>query len=230
MISAKLLAPLILQSSAWIVLMAVLLFWPAGNWLWPQGWAFLAIFILGSILFCTWLWRRDPALLVSRLQPVVQQGQAGWDKLFMACAVIVWNLWLVLMALDAQRWRFSEMPVWLNAIGGALIASGFAATMPVFAANSFAAPVVRIQQERGHHLIDTGPYAIVRHPMYASALLYIIGVPLLLGSWIGLAVVPLMLIGLAPRAVREEELLKRELPGYADYMTRVRWRMIPHIW
>jgi protein-S-isoprenylcysteine O-methyltransferase Ste14 len=230
MISGKLLAQLVLQSGAWIVLMGVLLFWPAGNWLWPQGWAFLGIFILGSIFFCVWLWRRDPALLISRLQPVVRQGQARWDKVFMACAVLVWNLWLVLMALDAQRWHTSNIPLWLNGVGGALIAAGFCATVPVFAANSFAAPVVRIQEERGHRLIDTGPYAIVRHPMYASALFYIIGAPLLLGSWIGLAVVPLMLIGMAPRAVREENLLRQELPGYADYMNRVRWRLIPHVW
>ena len=230
MISAKMWARLILQSGVWIALMAVLLFWPAGNWLWPQGWAFLGIFTAGSAVFCLWLFRRDPALLLSRLQPVVQQGQARWDKIFMACAVLAWNLWLVLMALDAQRWRTSSMPIWLEVVGGALIVAGFGATMPVFAANSFAAPVVKIQEERGHHLIDTGPYAIVRHPMYASALLYIVGVPLLLGSWLGLAVVPLFVMGLAPRAVREENLLKQELPGYAGYMTRVRWRLVPYVW
>jgi protein-S-isoprenylcysteine O-methyltransferase Ste14 len=164
------------------------------------------------------------------MQPVVRKGQANWDKVFMACAVLGWNLWLVLMALDAQRWQLSHMPVWLNVVGGLLIIAGLGGTVPVFAANSFAAPVVKIQQERGQYLIDTGPYAIVRHPMYAAAVLYLIGMPLLLGSWLGLAIVPFLVLGLAPRAVREENLLKKELPGYADYMTRVRWRMVPHIW
>ena len=230
MISVKLLFRLVTQSSAWIILMGVLLFGTAGNWLWPQGWAFLAIFSIGSILFCTWLWRRDPSLLLSRFQPVVQKGQSRWDQIFVSCAILVWNLWLVLMALDAQRWRTWQMPLWLEMLGGALICAGFAATMPVFAANSFAAPAVRVQEERGHHLIDTGPYARVRHPMYASALFYVVGVPLLLGSWLGLLVVPLLFAGLAPRIVREENLLVRELPGYADYMTRVRWRLLPYIW
>jgi len=107
---------------------------------------------------------------------------------------------------------------------------GFLATMRVFRENSFAAPVVRLQTERGQHVIDSGPYSLVRHPMYASALLYLAGIPLLLGSWFGLFAVPLFIAGLAPRAVAEERLLRRELPGYADYMTRVRFRLIPGIW
>jgi protein-S-isoprenylcysteine O-methyltransferase Ste14 len=122
------------------------------------------------------------------------------------------------------------MPPWLNAIGGVLIVLGFLATMPVFFANSFAAPVVRVQGERGQRVIDTGPYAIVRHPMYSAALLYLIGMPFLLGSWYGFLFVPAYIAGVAPRAMAEERLLARELPGYADYMTHVRWRLIPGIW
>jgi protein-S-isoprenylcysteine O-methyltransferase Ste14 len=79
-------------------------------------------------------------------------------------------------------------------------------------------------------VIDTGPYAVVRHPMYAAAILYLVGIPLLLGSWLGLLVVPLMIAGMAPRAVLEERLLRRELQGYADYTTRVRYRLIPGVW
>ncbi|HUO88548.1 MAG TPA: isoprenylcysteine carboxylmethyltransferase family protein [Rhizomicrobium sp.] len=228
--SSKMLFRLIVQSSLWIVLMAAILFGAAGSWRWPQGWAFLAIFVAGSILFCAWLWRRDPALLAARMSPVVQKGQARWDQVFMICAVAAWNAWLAFMAADAERWKLSHMPAWLNAAGGVLIVAGFGATVPVFAANSFASPVVRVQEERGQRLIDTGPYAVVRHPMYAAALLYLLGLPLLLGSWWGLAVLPFLVAGLAPRALREEALLKRELPGYAAYMERVRWRLVPHIW
>ena len=108
--------------------------------------------------------------------------------------------------------------------------AGFLATVLVLRENSFAAPVIRVQTERAQRLIDTGPYAIVRHPMYAAAVLYLVGMPLLLGSWYGLRIVPLMVAGIAPRAVFEERLLKRELPGYADYMTRVRYRLIPGVW
>jgi len=230
MVSGKLLVRLIVQSGAWIIFMGAVLFISAGNWRWPEGWAFLAIFTGGSIGFCVWLWRKDPALLISRLEPLQQKDQTPWDKVFMLCAITAWNVWLVVMALDAQRWQTSHVPVWLEVIGGILIVAGFAATMPVFSANSFAAPAVRIQKVRGHHVIDTGPYAIVRHPMYAAAILYLVGLPLMLGSWIGLAVVPFLVLGFAPRAVREERMLAHELPGYAEYMTRVRWRLVPHIW
>ncbi len=230
MASGKLLARLIVQSGAWIVFMGVLLFWPAGNWLWPEAWAFLAIFTLCSILFCAWLWRRDPALLESRMGSLVQKGQSNWDKVFMSTIVVGWNAWLVLMALDAQRWHTSQMPVWLEAAGALLILAGFAATVPVFRANSFAAPVVRVQEERGQYVIDTGPYAVVRHPMYAAALLYLAGVPLLLGSWYGLIGTALIALGVAWRASKEENLLKRDLAGYSAYMTRVRWRLVPYIW
>jgi protein-S-isoprenylcysteine O-methyltransferase Ste14 len=111
-----------------------------------------------------------------------------------------------------------------------LVIAGFVATLFVFRANSFAAPVIRVQTEREHRVIDTGPYALVRHPMYAAALLYIVGLPLLLGSWYGSLLVPGMLAGMAARAVCEERLLQRDLPGYAEYMTRVRYRLIPGVW
>ena len=226
----KLITRLVVQTSSWLGLMGLLLFSAAGNWRWAQGWAFIAIFMIGSIGFSAWLMRRDPELLASRLGPLMQRGQPVWDKLFLVTFVLVWLAWLVLMALDAQRWRTSDMPPWLNIAGGALVILGFLATMLVFRENSFAAPVVRVQAEREQHLIDTGPYAYVRHPMYAVATLYLIGMPLLLGSWYGLLVVPLFIAGMAPRAVFEECLLQRDLPGYADYMNRVRYRLIPGVW
>jgi protein-S-isoprenylcysteine O-methyltransferase Ste14 len=221
---------LIVQTSVWIAIMGLLLFVAAGNWLWAQAWAYLAIFVLGSIGFSAWLLRRDPALLASRLGPLMQRGQPLWDRAFVLIFIFVWLGWLVVMGLDAQRWRTSSMPVWLNVLGGALVVGGFLATVMVFRENSFAAPVVRVQTERAHRVIDTGPYAMVRHPMYAAALLYLVGMPLLLGSWYGLLVLPLFILGLAPRAVFEERLLKRDLPGYQDYMRRVRYRLIPGVW
>src|SRR5262249_11674992 len=99
-----------------------------------------------------------------------------------------------------------------------------------FRENSYAAPVIKIQPERGHTVVTTGPYRYVRHPLYAGALLYFLGTPLQLGSWLGLAPVPLMIVALAFRAVMEERMLATELKGYADYAERVRWRLIPRIW
>ncbi|HSC61928.1 MAG TPA: isoprenylcysteine carboxylmethyltransferase family protein, partial [Rhizomicrobium sp.] len=143
----------------------------------------------------------------------------------------IWFLWLIFMGLDAGRWHLSKpMPVSVNAIGALLIVAGFVATLAVFNANSFAEPTVRLQSDRGQHVIDTGPYALVRHPMYASAILYLFGMPLLLGSKWGLLVAPLFVIGVSLRAIAEENKLARELPGYADYMTRVPYRLVPFVW
>jgi protein-S-isoprenylcysteine O-methyltransferase Ste14 len=230
MTGAKLIARLVVQTTVWLGLMGLILFVAAGHWQWLQAWAFLAIFAVGAIAFSAWLIRRDPGLLASRLGPLVQRGQPIWDRIFLLAFVAIWCGWLALMALDAQRWRTSGMPLWLNTVGGVLVIAGFLATVRVLRENSFAAPVVRVQAERGQRVIDTGPYAIVRHPMYAAALLYLAGMPLLLGSWYGLAIVPLMIAGVAPRAVFEERLLERELPGYAEYKRRVRYRLIPRVW
>lgn len=230
MAPTKLIARLVVHTSAWLGFMGLLLFVAAGNWQWAQAWAFLTIFAVGSVAFSVWLLRRDRALLASRLGPLVQRGQPMWDRIFILGFVVVWCGWLVLMALDAQRWHTSHIPTSVNVVGGALVIAGFLATVLVFRENSFAAPVVRVQAERGQRVIDTGPYAVVRHPMYSAAVLYLVGLPMLLGSGYGLLVVPLMIAGMAPRAVFEERLLRRELPGYADYMTRVRYRLIPGVW
>jgi protein-S-isoprenylcysteine O-methyltransferase Ste14 len=226
----KLLVRLILQTSVWLAIMGLLLFLPARNWGWTEAWVFLAIFALGSDILCGWLLRYDPALLKSRLGSLVQKDQPWWDRLFMALAVVGWCAWLVLMALDAQRWHVSSVPGWLKAAGGLLIVTGFAAIVPVFRANSFAAPVVRVQSERNQRVIETGPYGIVRHPMYSAATLYLFGIPLLLGSWYGLIGSGLIVAAIAWRATMEEQTLKNGLAGYADYMTRVRYRLMPYVW
>lgn len=230
MLQTTLIVRLGTQASVWLGLMGLLLFTAAGTWRWAQAWTFLGIFAVGSIAFGAWLIRRDPALLAARLGPLVQRGQPLRDRLFLLVFIGVWCGWLVLMALDARRWRTSGVPPWLNVVGGALVVAGFLATLLVFRENSFAAPVVRVQAERRQRVVDTGPYAIVRHPMYAAAVVYLAGMPLLLGSWYGLLVVPLMVAAMAPRAVLEERLLERELPGYAEYTRRVRYRLIPGVW
>ena len=226
----KLLLRLAVRTTIWLGLMALLMFSAAGDWRWTQGWVFIAIFALGSVGFGAWLAKRDPALLAARLEGLAQRGQPLWDRVFLASFMILWLAWLALMALDARRWRRSDMPVSINILGALLVITGFLATMVVFRENSFAAPVVRLQSERNQRVIDTGPYAYVRHPMYAGALLYLIGMPLLLGSVYGLLLVPAFVVGISVRAVFEERLLQRDLPGYAAYMKRVRYRLIPKLW
>ena len=221
---------LITQTLVWIAAMAAVLFVSAGTVNWPAAWVFLAEMGGFGVAIGLWLARRDPALLAERLSTGFQAAQKTWDKVFMATVFVLWTSWLVLMALDAVRFGWSRMPIWAQAIGAILIALCMYVACLAFRSNSFAAPVVKIASERGHRVADSGPYAHVRHPMYAGALLFFIGTPLLLGSWYGLAAVPVLTVVLAARAVMEERMLADELPGYRDYATRVRCRLIPGLW
>jgi protein-S-isoprenylcysteine O-methyltransferase Ste14 len=210
--------------------MAALLFIPAGTVYWPGAW--VLIFELTAIGFVTerWLARHDPALLAERRSSLVQNGQADWDRILMRIVPVLWLAWLPLMALDAIRFRFSAVPVWVQTIGALLLGLSYFIVYRTYRVNSYAAPVVRIQRERGQRVVTTGPYRYVRHPIYASGILTYIGIPLLLGSWGGLAMAPIMTIVLGIRAVFEERLLAAELEGYRDYIARVRYRLVPAIW
>jgi protein-S-isoprenylcysteine O-methyltransferase Ste14 len=214
----------------WIAAMAAILFVSAGTARWPAAWVFLAEIGGLGVAVGLWLARRDPALLAERLSTGFQAAQKTWDKVFMATVFVLWTGWLVLMALDAVRFGWSQMPVWAQALGAVLIALCMYVACLTFRANSYAAPVVKIARERGHRVVSSGPYVYVRHPMYAGAMLFFIGTPLLLGSWYGLAVTPVLVVVLAARAVMEERMLAEELPGYRDYATRVRYRLVPGLW
>jgi len=195
----------------WIVSIGALLFLAAGTLDWPGAWIFMAEFVVGGIAVTLWLAWRDPGLLKERMAGPFQKGQVFWDKVFIGFIIVVWFGWLVLMALDAKRWELSHMPDALKVVG-------------------VAAPVIKIQKERGQHVISTGPYAIVRHPMYAGGALYMIGMPLLLGSGLGLLILPLLLGALSVRIFIEEATLRKGLPGYGEYTRRVRYRLVPGAW
>ena len=218
------------KAGLWIVFMGALLFVPAGTLAWLGAWIFMAEFVLIALAVTIWLARHDRGLLKERMAGPFQSGQVFWDKVFMAFIMVVWYAWLVLMALDAKRWRLSYMPDALNIVGAVLIPIGLFIAWLTFRENSFAAPVIKIQEERGQRVIDTGPYRIVRHPMYAGAMVFMIGMPLLLGSWLGLLVLPLIFSALALRIFIEEEALHKGLAGYAKYAARVRYRLVPGIW
>jgi protein-S-isoprenylcysteine O-methyltransferase Ste14 len=214
----------------WMAFTGVLLFACAGTFDWPGGWVFMAEFVIGSLAVTLWLARHDPGLLRERMSGPFQRDQVRFDKLFMGFMIVIWHGWLALMAFDARRWGWSHMPAGLSVAGAVLIPVGFYAVWLTFRENSFAAPVIKIQDERGHHVISTGPYGIVRHPMYAGAIVYLLGIPLLLGSWVGLLVLPLIIAALMLRISIEETALRQGLPGYADYTKRVRYRLIPGVW
>ena len=220
---------LILSTAGMIAALAVFLLVPAGTLDWPAAWGFLAEMGVLSLALGLWLARHDPALLAERLGSPFQRAQKAWDKVFMAVLMALYFGWLVLMGLDA-RWAISRVPLWLQAIGALGVALSNYMIFLTFRENSYAAPVVKIQRERGHRVVSTGPYANVRHPMYAGGLLMFVGMPLQLGSWLGLAALALLLPLLAFRILMEERTLAAELDGYRDYAARVRWRLIPWVW
>ncbi len=213
-----------------LLLLGLLVFAVAGRINWWAAWIYLLLFATTSFGGGFWLLGHDPALLKERLGPLIQPGQAPWDKFFMVVVIAVWLGWLALMALDAGRYRWSEVPLYLQVAGFIVVCIGSWIVGLTFKENSFAAPVIKIQKERAHRVISTGPYAYVRHPMYAGALLFMLGTPLLLGSWWGLASAAVLIMLIGARAVLEENTLTAELDGYADYRRRVRYRLVPLVW
>jgi protein-S-isoprenylcysteine O-methyltransferase Ste14 len=221
---------LVVQTLGWIAFTSVLLFGSAGTLRWPAGWFFVLEEGLLALAVGLWLARNDPALLAERLSPIVQRDQKRWDKLLMVVVFITFNGWLVLMALDAVRFGWSKLPFPAPIFGAILIFLSVFIAWLTFRENSYAAPVVKLQHARGQRVISSGPYRYVRHPMYAGAILYFFGAPLLLGSLYGLAMVPLLIAVLAVRALNEERTLAAELDGYREYAARVRNRLVPLIW
>ncbi|MCP3388495.1 isoprenylcysteine carboxylmethyltransferase family protein [Bradyrhizobium sp. CCGB12] len=222
-------ARLLLQNTIFVVGMGALLFASAGTLHWPSAWVLLVTSALLGPLCGWWLYRIDPALLAERLRPVLQRDQPAADKIFMTVFIVAMLAWLVAMGID-RRIQSSEMPVALQILGLVLFLASTLVTMWVFRENSFAAPVVKLQAERAQRVISTGPYAHVRHPMYSGMILFFAGMPLLLGSWWGLAMVPLFAALFAVRIGIEERTLREGLPGYADYAARVRYRLVPGLW
>lgn len=222
-------AKLLLQNTITVIALGVLLFASAGSLHWPAAWVFLAVSAILGPLCGLWLAKTDPALLAERMRPTFQAEQPAADKKFMLAFVAATVVWLVAMGLD-RRMHASGIPLPLQVLGLAMYLLSTAFIMWVFRENSFAAPVVKVQAERHHHVISSGPYAFVRHPMYSGIMLFFFGVPLLLGSWWGVAIAPVFAVLFAIRARIEERALVEGLPDYADYAARVRYRLVPGIW
>lgn len=208
-----------------------LILWLAGDWLWVEGWLWAGSMVVVIYSTCVYLFIKDPALLKERFSMLGSKNQKSWDKILLTIFFIGFLAWLVIMPLDAKRFGWSpEFPLWLKAIGGILTVAAWILLFQVFRENTFLSPLVRIQTERKQKVISTGPYGIVRHPMYAGLLPWIFGTPLLLGSLYGLLIAFPSLGLLAIRAVKEEKMLKEELEGYEAYARQVKYRFIPKVW
>jgi protein-S-isoprenylcysteine O-methyltransferase Ste14 len=220
---------LIVQNTIWMAVLGVLLFIPAGSLRWRAAWVFLATLGGVGILGGLWFAKINPGLLIERLRPMIQEDQPKADKLFIMVFGPVAVIWLIVMGLD-ERNQWSDMGFRFQVLGFALFVLSITLSFWVMRENTFAAPVVKIQAERRHRVVRTGPYALVRHPMYSGAIFFFFGVSLLLGSWWGAAVTPIFIGLFAIRAVIEEEALIAGLPDYRNYVAEVRYRLLPGVW
>jgi protein-S-isoprenylcysteine O-methyltransferase Ste14 len=220
----------LIGSFFYLALFPVILFALAGDWRWIEGWLFSVIFLLMCFSTLLYLYFYDPALLKERFGSPIQQGQKPWDKVLLSVFFVDFLVWFAIMPLDAKRFGWSPVfPLWLRAIGTVLLTISIVMVFEALRENTFAAPVVKMQKERGQTVISNGMYGVVRHPMYAGALLLFVAGPLLLGSVWGLIMSLVLIVTIAVRSIGEEAMLKQELEGYRDYMKRVKWRMIPFV-
>ena len=206
----------------------VLMFWPAGTFAWAKGWCFLGVMLSLEIPLVAYIWRKNPELVIARAES--HKGTKPWDKVVLACLVPTMAAIFPIAALDDGRFRWSDMGVSAVVAGYALIAVGLAIAAAVGVVNKFAEPTVRIQTDRGHTVVDTGPYAIIRHPAYLAACFMFPGIALALGSWWALIPAGLAIVILLVRTELEDRTLQKELAGYADYTQRVRYRLVPGVW
>jgi protein-S-isoprenylcysteine O-methyltransferase Ste14 len=208
----------------------VTLFLPAGTLAWPAAWVFLVLFFGFTMALSLWLLRFNPDLLAERMTGIGKPDQKTWDKVLLAITAVAFFAWLALMGLDAVRFHWSQVPLWLRVLGALLVLCSFYLFFVTFRENPYLSPAVRIQTDRAQTVVSTGPYRYVRHPMYAGFVLFALSTALMLGSWYGV-LGALLLVGIvARRAVLEERVLREELEGYGIYMTRVRYRLVPYVW
>jgi protein-S-isoprenylcysteine O-methyltransferase Ste14 len=216
-----------LSLAALAAVMGLLLFGSAGTLRYWQAWVYLLVFFGLSGAITLDLIRRDQALLERRMKGGPTAERRPLQRLIMLGASLGFISLLVLPALDF-RFHWSAVPVGGLVLGDGLFVLGFGFIGRVYRENTFTSATIEIAE--GQQVIATGPYAVVRHPMYASTLLYLLGTPLALGSWWGLLGLAFIVPFLLWRLLDEERLLARELPGYTDYQARVRYRLVPLLW
>jgi protein-S-isoprenylcysteine O-methyltransferase Ste14 len=211
-----------------LLLFALLLFVPVGTVAWWRGWQFLLIFFGVMTAAALWLWRVNPEIYAARRR--IHQGTKRWDVVLLCFLLPMMMAILPVAALDDARFHWFPLPSWAIALGYALLLAGVGIAVWAQAVNKFFEPGVRIQADRGHRVIDTGPYAIVRHPGYVGACLLLAGTALSLGSLWALIPAGLCAAVLILRTKWEDQTLQAELTGYRDYVQRVPFRWIPGLW
>jgi protein-S-isoprenylcysteine O-methyltransferase Ste14 len=214
-----------------VVLYGAALFLPAGTWRWPRAWIILGLTAVSTAISTAYLNARSPEIVKERWKPPIQKGQPLADKVVLMLFIVLYLGTIVFTALDVFRWHLLPRPgVVVSSIGLILYVMSWVLITRVLRENAFASAAVRYQEERHQRVIDTGPYALVRHPLYAGSIPLVLGLPVWLESYAAALLGILVCVVMSLRIRLEESFLLRNLPGYEAYVRRVRWRLIPGVW
>ena len=204
------------------------IFIPAGTIDYWQGWAFAGTLLVSSLLVTIYMALHERELLESRLRMGPTAEKTSAQKVITTVGFAVFVAALVFTVLDHRLGWSGRVPAYLSILGDGLAALGIYIYFLVLKENRYAASTITVVKDQS--VVSTGPYAVVRHPMYSGALLVFLGMPFALGSWWGLLLTPLFFGWFAWRLSNEEQFLRAHLPGYDEYMRNVRYRLIPRLW
>jgi protein-S-isoprenylcysteine O-methyltransferase Ste14 len=223
----KLIIPTLRTFLIGAIVLGALLFLPAWTLNYWQAWVFIIVFMTSVTVIGVYLSLKDPALLERRKKFGPTQEQSPAQKIAISSGVLTILGVFIFCALD-HRFGWSPVPAYVSLAGDVLVALGLMVNLRVFRENTYGGSTIETVADQ--KVISTGPYALVRHPMYVGVLIMLTGVPLALNAWWGLAIVVVALPALIWRIIDEENFLKKDLPGYVEYTQKVRNRLIPYLW
>jgi protein-S-isoprenylcysteine O-methyltransferase Ste14 len=209
------------------LILALLLFVPAWSLAYPEGWAFLLSFLLPVLAITVYFLKKDPKLIESRVRagPVAEKERR--QRIIQSLASACFALIFIVAGTD-HRLGWSEVPLLPVIAGDLLVILGLCVVFLVFRENSYSSAIIEVGRDQA--VISTGPYAVVRHPMYTGAFVMLLGVPPALGSWWAFPFVFLLMAVIVWRLLDEERFLGEHLPGYREYCGKTRYRLVPFIW
>jgi len=215
-----------------MTLFTVMLMWPAGTLYWWEAWVTVGLWTIYGVVLTCYLLRHDPALLIERLKLVpLHKEQKAWDKVIMLLFFIAGYGLYIVPGFDVVRYEWSEsLPLWMKILAMLIQIPCFVLLGWVMRENTYLAQVVKIDKARGHHVITTGPYALVRHPMYTIVIILLFAVPVALGSRFALFLAVFLTVLLIVRTYLEDRTLHAELQGYPEYAKQTRYKLIPGLW
>lgn len=213
-------------------LFAMAILWPAGTWQWWEAWVMIVMWTAYGVVTTHYLLRHDPALLAERLKFLpLHKEQKNWDKVLMSLFFIAGIGLYLIPGFDVVRYEWSEpLPEWMRILAMLIHLPCFLLLGWVMHENTFLSQVVKIDKDRGHKVVTTGPYALVRHPMYIVVIVLLFALPVALGSRYALMLAAFLTLLLIIRTYFEDRTLHAELEGYPEYAKHTRYRLIPGIW